>query len=207
MLNVNKLAEIIKTAMKPKEVTAQHKVYANAIITTLKAGIVNNAPGTVTATTVAAAPITNGTASNGLITALLAPTWISIMAAGFKGSNPTLLNKEALGSTTYLMSAAKVTFQLNSIVGNSTATPTSPGILVLGAGNNGKISGLVGSDWAKLVVPPGADSTFSEKLYNEIAEYIMENAVVTYPVGTIVGITPAVSGPLTLGAGAGGIIT
>ena len=212
-LDPSKLADVINKATaatdgdgNPIPTTPEMLTYANAIITTLKEGEVSNATGTIIGTTTAGSPLVNGAGTNGLITALIPATWQGIMSAGFPTANPAALSEESVGSTTYIMSSGKVNFEAGKITGQCTSTSENPGPLANGAGEEGTIDDLSGSDWASEVQPPLADSALSEKIYTAIVKYINENSEVQYADNSVTGTCPSASGPLSDGAGAGGKI-
>lgn len=212
MLNVDNLAKEINKAIdakdkdgNPQPVTPEQKAYAKAVIDTYKAA--STAHALVTADTVAAAPITNGAAENGLLVGFTQGPWIAATSAGFPGSNPAMLAVEASGSVAYLLGASKINFEAGNIQGVSTATPTSPGPLAAGLGVDGKVIGIDGAPWASSVMPPGGDPGLAKKIYDAITKYIKDNAEIAYASGSVNGTCPAVSGPLTLGVAVGGVIT
>ena len=53
---------------------------------------------------------------------------------------------------------------------------------------------------------PGSDALFCSDVYEAISQYIMDNAQVNYPTGTVLGTCPP-SGALIGGSGAGGVIS
>lgn len=211
MMSVSGMADAIKAALGnpvdkdgvPVATTAEMTAYANAVVTTLSAGLVSNAPGTVTAVGAPAAPVTLGTAAGGLVAGLLPATFLGILTSAFVGANPAALSTNANGSATYLMASSIVAFLAGSITGTCTATPTSPGILAAGAGANGVISGLAGAAWSTAVAAAGP---LGAAVYTAITAHIMANAKATYATATVVGVFAAGGGPMTLGAGTGGTI-
>lgn len=210
MLEVNALAEIINQAIGatdknglPIKVTEEMKSYAKAIITITQASIAHTT-GTVTGKTAPGAPLTDGEALNGTLIGFVPQPWIAEMTKGFP-SGPEAM-KEAVASVSYLNGAAKINFTQGSIVGQCTNTAEVPGPLVAGAGTDGVIEGLSGSDWAKAVVPPIADPALSEKIYTAIVNYIVDNIDISYPPNTVTGVCPPADGTLEAGTAAGGII-
>jgi hypothetical protein len=211
VLDIDELADEINKAIdakdkdgNPIDTTPNMKTYAKAIITTYKAGLVSHP--LVTGITASGAPLQLGTALNGIIAPLLPPTWLGIMVTGNPTSDPTKLAAEASASTTYLMASSQVNFTAGSITGICTSTPTSPGPLILGQGTSGKVAGLSGSAWSPLVMPPLGDLSLTNKIYTAISNYIMSKTEVTYGTGSIQGVCPPASGPLTGGVGVGGTI-
>lgn len=214
MLNIDKLADELNSAMgvtdkdgKPIATTDQMKTYAKAVINTLKMSLSQHLPGTVTGVTAAGAPLQNGAATGGKLLNVNAATWLGIMAAGNPTANPANLAIESAASTTYITGAALTNFSAGTITGLCTSTSTNPGPLANGAGQNGQISGLVGSSWATVVMPAGGDPALTQKIYKAISEYVMKEAKVTYAANTVQGTCPAVSGNLLLGLAAGGIVS
>jgi len=209
-LVVSDLASAILSALGPPtdkdghpiSVTTEMTKYAQAVVDTLHAGIVANAPGTVVATGAPGAPITLGAATGGLISALLPTTWLADLTSGFAGADSSQLSAEANASTTYLMASGKVSFAVGDITGNCTATPLSGGPLAAGAGSGGLVAGLVGSAWATTV----STGPLASPVYTAVAGYIMANARCAYATGKVVGAFPPTGGPMTLGAGTAGTI-
>lgn len=212
-LSVSALADKIKVALdatdntgSPIKSTIEMTAYATAIITTIMASVVSHAPGTVTGTGVPAGPFI-GEASNGIIAGMVPATWLAAMVAGFPTAVPSNLQIEAALSTAYIMGAAKVNFSSGSITGACTATPVNPGPLAAGQGIGGTISGLSGSTWAAALAVVTQGGAAAPKLYDAIANYIMEAAIVTYPIGTVNGTFAVGGGPIIGGFAAGGVIT
>jgi len=184
------------------------KNYAAGYVKMLQAGIVINAvPSSVSAS--AAPPgssIAGGQSSGGLITALLGP----VMAAeAGKGLTPLALPGLLLECTAiaaYIMASAKVSFAAGMITGKSTATTSSPGPLAAGTGNNGKITGLVGSALASKIK---SATTFTGPkqiaFYTALCDFTMASGAVKFPAATVQG-TCTSAGKMTLGVAAGGTI-
>lgn len=213
MLVIDELASKINDAIAAKDkdgnpiaVTPAMKTYANAIITTLKAGIVNNVPGTVTSTGAPGAPIPDGAASGGLVSALIPATWVGVMVSGNPTSNPATLLNEATISTGYLMSSSLIAFQVGGITGTCTATPVAPGILAAGAGTGGKLSGIDGSAWDAALAAVTQGGPLGKPIYTAIADYVKDKIEATYLTGTVVGAFAIGGGPLIAGAGIGGTL-
>jgi hypothetical protein len=223
-LIVNDLADAINTAIAAKDkdgndisTTDEMKTYAQAVVDTLQSGLVNNAPGTINGVGIPITPATPppantfiGTGAGGLMT-LVPATWIGDMMAGFPTANPAMISGEATSSTGYLMASGTVA--ITSVTGLDTAValppPPAPGILAVGAGTGGTISGLAGAAWSVAVVSgfPGADPALAKKIYDAISNYIQANAIVAYSAGTIVGTFAPGGGPLIAGSGIGGTIS
>jgi len=212
-LDKNALADKIATAIGAKDkdgndvpATPEMKAYADAIITTYKAGLVSNLPGTINGVTAPGSPLVNGMGTGGLIAGLLPATMVGVMLTGFPTANPSIISTHCSSCVGYETSASLVSFTAGNITGQCTSTPLNPGPLVSGAGSMGKISGLVGAAWSSILTPPLGDPTLSEKIYSAIATYIMNNAEVSYLLNTVVGVCPPGGGPLAAGAGTGGTI-
>lgn len=211
MLNKNDLANVILNALgnpldkngNPIGVTDQMLNYSDIIIKNLKTASVNNVSGSVTAQGLPSAPITNGSATNGTISGISASSWLSDMQSGFPNSNSAMLNQEATGSTTHLMTG-KAGFDAGKITGTCMATPTNPGPLLNGAGTQGKISGLSGSAWDAAI---GSLGPLGSNVYNAIVSYIQNNSDVQYLVNSISGNFSAGGGNLLAGTGVNGSIT
>lgn len=212
-LVVADLASAINTALGPPTdkdgnpiaVTSEMMGYANAVVTTLKAGTFTHAVGTVLGVGAPGAPITGGTALLGIIAGVSAGTWSGILASAFPGATTTAT--EAGASTGYIMASGKVNFASGDITGTCTATPLSPGILAAGAGSGGLVAALVGSAWASAVLAAiGSPGPLAAPVYTAVANYIIANAACSYATGTVVGVFAATGGPMTAGAGTAGLI-
>jgi len=191
----------------PIAVTDEMKKYAKAVVDTLKAGVVSNLPGTVTATGAPGSPISDGAASGGLVAALLPATWLADLVSGFPTADAGQLSSEATASTGYLMGAARVAFASGKITGSCTATPTATGILLNGAGADGTIGALVGSAWASAVTGAiGGGGPLASPVYTTIAGYIVSNAKCAYGTGNVVGTFASDGGSLAAGAATLGTI-
>lgn len=212
-MSVDDAAKVILNALGPPldkdknpiAVTAQMKAYADAVISTYKAAMFANAPGTITGTAAPGGPLMVGTGAGGIVTGMSPSTWLGKTQPAFGGA--TTLSQEAAASTTYLMSSSIIVFAPGDITGTCTATATSPGILLNGAGSGGKITGLVGTAWAAAVLGAiGIPGPLGAAVYTALAGYIMANADCSYSSGSVVGTFSAGAGPLVAGAGTGGMI-
>lgn len=213
-LVVADLADAINQALGPPTdkdgnpiaATAQMTAYANAVITTMHAASFSHASGTVTATGLPAAPITLGTALNGILASVSSGTWAGILAAAFPGATTTAA--EASASTGYIAASGKANFTSGKITGTCTATPTNPGILSAGTGANGRIGMLVGSAWATAVLSAIglASGPLASGVYTAVANYVMTNAALAYASGSVTGAFPSGGGAMTAGTGAAGTI-
>lgn len=212
MLNKSDLAKAINDAIgatdkdgKPIDVTPEMETYADAVITTLTTSTFTHLM--VDGITAPASPLQNGSAQNGLfLPPLLSATWLGVMLAGIPTADPATLAIEATASTTYLSTASKINFDAGTITGQCTNTTNSPGPLVAGQGQQGKLDGPDGAAWSLLAAPPTADPALAKKIYDAIAKYIKENASASYLPQTINGLCPPGGGSLVLGIGAGGTI-
>jgi len=166
-LVVNDLADKINEAIdavdkdeQPITTTDEMKAYAEAIITTLEGGVVlHSVPGTVTGTTAPnSAPLVDGEALGGLVTALLPSTWSSIMLAEIDAPEAAAnIAAEATASTTYIMTNAEINFDKGSITGicsSVSGPPPASGPLLNGAGTGGYILGLDEAAWAAAAAVP-----------------------------------------------------
>lgn len=212
MLNGSALATLIRTSMGfPSPNSNQVNGWGAGIVSEVIQGKVNNAPGTVTGVThiktgVPNPPLTNGAASNGLISSLSGSRLASAVAADagypFVSSILTIYCNQIVG---HIQSQGKVSFATNSITGGCTGTISAPGNLAIGAGTNGTISGLDGSLLASnihsAVGYPGGVSARLTEFCTAITSYIMANAVVTYASGSVIGICPATSSVSALSNG------
>lgn len=203
---INKAISASSAEGLPIDVTPEMETYARAIITTFHSASTVHLPGTVTGTTAPGAPLSAGAAANGTLVAFLPATWLGEMTAGFPTADPGQLSKEAIASTGYISSTAKINFEAGKITGNCTNTPVAPGPLVAGAGTDGTVDELVGDDWAKVVVPPLGNPALAAKIYKAIVKYINEKAEVSYLAGSVTGVCPPAGGPLSAGAATGGVI-
>lgn len=97
------------------------------------------------------------------------------------------------------LSTCTVTFFPESIEGECTNTPTSPGTFT-GSGSGGKILGLVGPVLADLMFDLGATLELPSPTLipycTAITLYIMAAAEVTFADATILGTAPAGGGPI-----------
>ena len=123
-----------------KPVSAQITAYATGIIAALKAGTLSNLPGTVNGTTaIGGAPMTLGMAMGGTLS-LQADAMIAITTVGMDPAAIPNIKNENKAIIAYIGLSALVNFSVGGIVGNSTATPLSPGPLTAGAGSGGTIA-------------------------------------------------------------------
>jgi hypothetical protein len=106
----------------------------------------------------------------------------------------------------YILEAAMISVAAGGISGTSSETPApAPGPLLVGAGAQGKIGGLVGSVLAPRVSAMTlASGPLQVPHYTALCDFIMTNAVVSYAAGTVLGV--CTGGQLTVGAAAGGTV-
>lgn len=218
MLSISDLADAINDAIgaldgdgNPIATTSEMTAYATAIVNTLQAAVLNNAPGTVTATGTQSPPptgVTDGAASNGLIT-LNSAVWQAALTSGFPTADPGKLSVESSASTGYLMGSSTVSFASGNITGICTATAQSPGNLSNGAGSNGTLDGPSGNPWASAVTGSQGlpSSAVAQAIYAACSDYIKNNVVAAYPQGSVSGSFIAGGGPMTLGTGIGGTLS
>jgi hypothetical protein len=176
------------------------KAYCRGLIATLKAGVVSHA--VVTGVTSPGSPLVGGTAVGGVMVLTPGP-WI-----GESGNLGPLAAAEHTAVTTYIMTGT-VVFSPGTITGTCTNTPTSGGPLINGAGEKGKIIGLLGAACTAAVTSALGGSLFgpdSIKVYGAMMDYIQLAAEVTYATGSVTGVCPPGGGPLA-GLAAGGIIS
>jgi len=213
MLNINDLADEINNAIgatdkdgNPIATTSEMIAYATAVVNSLAAASLNNAPGTVMATGTPTTPIADGSASSGLII-VLPVTWLSELQTGFPTAVPAQLSIEANASTTYLTASSSIAFAAGQITGLCTATPANPGILQNGAGTGGELTGIAGSSWSSAVLAAlGASGPLGEVIYSAIADYLIANTEASYAANTVTGAFAIGGGPMTLGTGIGGTL-
>lgn len=184
----------------PLEIPKQIVNRAKGIVEAFKLTTVSHA--LVTANGLPGAPITNGAANGGVLAGLTAGPVNARMGdipAGMKQSNAALMTYLATGT---------VTFDSGSITGTCSATPTSPGPLVAGAGNGGYLVGLTGSACVSALKGQGLKlGPDSEDFYGAIVDYLLENLEVTYAPGSVVGTFPSGGGALIGGLASGGVIS
>lgn len=179
---------------------------ATAIVDHLKTGVVNNLPGTINATALpAGGPITLGTGAGGTIT-LVPGSLVPGLVAAFGSSTPQIISISSAITSFFL--TGLVTFAPGTITGTSTNTPSSPGVLTLGAGSGGLITGLVPSVLATSLAAAVGSTVTSQitGLANAITSHVLLNAEVSYPSNSINGNFIAGGGPMLLGSGVGGTI-
>ena len=215
MLDIDELADEIKAALgspvdKDGNVVAttnEMKAFARAVINTLKAGLVANAPGTINGSAAPGGPLLAGVGVGGLVSGLAVPTWLAELTSAFPSADAGQLSAEAAASTGYLMASSLVTFAAGKITGQCTASPVSPGPLVNGAGMDGTIGGLVGVAWAAAVTAAiGGGGPLAGDVYSAAADHIMNKAICAYTANTVVGSFAAGGGPLIGGTGLNGTI-
>lgn len=182
---------------KPIPVTGQLLKRAQGIIASLKAAVVSNAPGTIVGT--CAGSLQNGAGTLGVAVVPPAP-----MIAVQSSITAPLLNAEATAFCLYITTFGKVVFDPGNITG---VCPPLGGPLGGGAGVNGKFTAMTGAACAAFVASQiGTGGPDMVKDYDVTLKYIMANAVITYPPGTVQGACPAGGGPLGGGFAAGGTI-
>lgn len=206
-LKAKELADKLMKGTKPagNETTPSMIAYAEGIIAALQSAVVVNLPGTILGVTAPGAPLSAGSGMGGTMLVLPA-AMIAKTARNFDPKAVAGVSKENTAICNYL-STGLVMFAAGKVTGTCTNTPVSPGPLVAGKADDGKITGLVGAAAAAMVGaqlggmgPEGID------FYTTLINYILDKAEVSYPLNGIVGVCPLGGGPLTAGAGIGGII-
>lgn len=187
---------------KPTQISSMTKAYAAGIVACLKAAIVTNAPGTIVGVTAPGAPLSGGAGTGGLMVVLPA----AMLAKTLVGIPPKAIPNMQKENTAIIQYIGTGLVAFSSITGTCTNSPTSPGPLTLGAGQNGMITGLTGAGALAAVGAVGIVGPDALKHYTALINYIVSEAKVTYPSGGIVGACPPGGGPLTAGAGIGGTI-
>ncbi len=189
---------------KPTPVSHQTLNYAKGLVAALKAASFLHAPGTVVGVTAAGSPLSAGAAAGGIITIAPAP----MIAETSKGVPPEAIPKSTKENTAIIayLATATVTFAAGTITGTCTSTSEAPGILDQGAGTDGTLTGIAGPAAAAFVSaqlggPMGPDVV---KHYTAVIDYLVANCKGAYAAGSVVGVAPSASGPLSAGAGTGG---
>lgn len=191
---------------KPTPVSTESMEYASGVVAALKAASVSNAPGTVVGVTSAGSPLTLGAATGGIIVISPGPM-IAKVSRVFPPQAVPNTSKENTALIAYI-GTATVTFAPGSITGNCTSTGVSPGPLANGAGTNGFLVGITGAGAMSAVISAlGFTGPGMIRHYQTLINYILAHASVTYASGSVVGVCPATSGPLSAGAATGGTIS
>jgi hypothetical protein len=149
-------------------------------------------------------PVAGGALTGGKFLAVVSATMAGIASEGAVPTALPGLLLECSAIAAYLMSAALINFSAGTVVGNSTATPTSPGPLAAGGASGGAISGLSGSSLASLVSAATLQSgPLQTGFYSALCDYTMSAGLAAFPTGLVQGVcTP--SGQLTAGFSPGG---
>jgi hypothetical protein len=181
-------------------------LFAKAIITHLKTGVVSFLPGGITGIAPSSGgPISDGAGSGGKI--LLVPSALEgLLIAAFGVATPEI-SKFAKALSGYIMSDGIVVFDTGTINGDATNTPVSPGSFT-GTGAGGKITALQGPALAVLLATAIGKPPTSKPLLDlstAICDHIKTNSIVALPTAT--GSVAAGGGPIIAGAGAGGMIS
>lgn len=197
-----KLADEIASAVKADSVTPQILGIATAFVSAVLAATFSHP--LVNGVTAPGAPLSAGAAPAGLIIGIVGPKIAADIASAVGG--PTTPQIIALGTGFQtVMTTALVDFAPGGITGQCTNTPTSPGPLAGGGGQNGKILGLVPdalvAQWAPAF---GGISPELQAKAKAVVEFFSNEAQAQYPPGTVNGVCPPAGGPL-VGLGAGGI--
>lgn len=203
-LNEVILATQVAALQKPPlPPTPQLIEYCGGLIDALKAGTVAFATGTITGITASGAPLVGGSGTGGTITTVPAPM---ISRTSVAMPDAVLSSAENTALINYIVASAKVS--ILPVNGQCTNTPVNPGPLAGGFAASGTISGLSGTAAANAVIPALGGVTGPEMIpiYDTIMTYLMTNALISFPPGTITGTCPPGGGSLELGTGAGGTI-
>lgn len=183
----------------------QVSAWARGYVNMLKAAVFSH-PGTITAISAPpAVPITGGQAVGGKFLVVLGDIMWAEIAAVSDPVSAVVAKLETTAIALYVQGSAMISFPANTVVGNSTATPTSPGPLVGGQAQNGVLAGLDGSSMASMVSSvTGQTGPKAPALYGVVCTFTMANAMASYAVGTIQAVcSPAAMAP---GIGVGGQI-
>ena len=195
----------------PVITTSETHAYARGYITALHATTCVYDVGTVTGTGVVNGGPFTGSGSGGRIASIDSSIMTNIIIA-----EPTyapfsiainLITQENAAVLNYVLANCLISH--SSITGVDTATPTSPGILDLGAAaaSVSQASGLLGSACRDAVVSAlsytGPDML---NFYTALMDYTMANLKVEFAISTIEGGFAAGGGPLLGGYGTGGLI-
>lgn len=203
-LNPNKLAGELKSALGQSAASPQIVGMASAIVAHCMTGIVSFLPATVNGTSPPGGPLSGGEAKGGLIV-LVPPALEAALIAVFGQPTPQISGM-ANSISAHIMTGL-VEFQAGGITGVCGNTPVSPGPLV-GQGADGKITGLDPGMLGKAISAfmGGTVSPELEKMCKAVVEHVSKEGSVSFLPGTITGLCPPAGGPITLGAGVGGVI-
>lgn len=211
-LDVNALSNALHDNLTPKAdgygrpvpVTDATASYAAGVIASLKAALVSSLPGTINGLCAPGSPLAFGV---GLGTILMTPAPMIAKTINGFGVIPPDLVKENTALIAYITTGI-VNFPSGGITGTCTSTPVSGGPLLNGAGAGGQITLLTGvGAYAAVLAALGFLGPSALKHYTILIDYIKDNAIVTYPLGTVLGTCPPASGPLIGGFATGGFIT
>jgi hypothetical protein len=206
-LNPTQLADDIRDAIGQDPPTSDKTInMAQDIVDHIMTGIVNHLPDTVEGN----APPSGGSlllgkASSGTITLVPADLTARFIVT-FGVSTPEILGM-GTSISTHLMTGL-VEFAEGNITGACSNTLVNPGTLT-GAGTAGTITGLSGPILATLMATsmakPGPSAELSA-MCGAIVDHVMNNAEVTYAMGSVTGTCSAGGGPIVAGTGSGGTI-
>lgn len=188
--------------------SSQMSGLAQDIVDHLMAGSVSHSPGSVTGDAPpSGGPLLNGAASGGTIT--LSPGDLSSRFASTFGQSTPEISGMADAISNHLATGL-VTFDIGTISGTCTNTPSTPGVLI-GQGVNGYITGLNGPTLATAISSGigqgGATTPELLDFSSALIDYVMNNAMVTYATGAVTATCSAGGGPIILGAASGGTIS
>lgn len=197
-----KLADAIASAVKADSVTPQILGIASAFVNAMLAATFSHP--VVNGVTAPGAPLSAGAAMGGVILGVVGPKIAADIASAVGGPTTPQILGLGNGFATVMM-AAVVNFDPGGILGQCTNTPTSPGPLAAGSGQNGKIMGLVPDALAAQWMPAfGGMSPELKAKAKAVVEFFSNEAIAQYPPGSVSGLCPPGGGPL-VGVGAGGL--
>lgn len=204
MLDLNTFVEKLAPTLKfdPSFDRSFLENYCNALFAMLKAGTFSHP--FVTGLCPAGSPLLNGAATNGI--AILTPAAFNAgTSAKFPPESQASLTKEHSAVTTYLSTRSIDFVGLGNITGICTSGPTTPGVLVNGAGRGGQMTGLSGTDLTQFVKAQlGGDLPLAEAFYTALCEELGRNLICTYLPGSVNGSCLAGFSPLVGGFATGG---
>ena len=177
-------------------VPAELEAFCTGFIAWLKASRFSHTPGNIKATAPPApGPVQDLELKDGKITL---PANFGLAKVALKmleinqGKSLPKVDEQLEDLLSYIADNARFNFPKGSAKGASTAAPGAPpvpGTLVGGfAATGGKLSGLSAEAWVKSISFEGqVNIEYSEKVYQAIIDYLVDNISVTHAVGTIQG--------------------
>lgn len=205
-LSADVLAAAIQAALgQSGPISEKNKDLAKGIVDqVVSSSLVTLPPGTVLGTCPPGGPLAAGSASGGMISALVPDAMAQEIAAGDGGPDKKIIDL-AKAICTHIQTAV-VVFAPGTIIGACTNTPTTPGPFV-GTASGGKITGLSGDALAQLIAPDqgGTVSPQLKAMAGAITDHVQSAGEAVFASG-VTGVAPMGGGPLTAGAGVGGKI-